>query len=75
MAKLEVRLRAEIAALAGGGLTIDEAFLVALMRLSDIDTRSRDFAREHSDRFWKQRVVSSSDTGALRTDAKLSRSW
>ena len=69
VAKLEARLREEIVALAGAGLTIDEAFLVAVMRLSDIDRRSRDFAREHSDRLWKQRVVSSSDKGALRTDA------
>jgi hypothetical protein len=42
-------------------------------RMGDLDALSREFAREHSDRLWKQLVVSPSDTGApqaaARTDA------
>jgi hypothetical protein len=41
--------------------------------MGDLDALSREFAREHSDRLWKQLVVSPSDTGApqaaARTDA------
>jgi hypothetical protein len=41
-------------------------------RMGKLDALSREFAREHSDRLWKQLVVSPSDTGeqhAARTDA------
>ena len=59
--------------LADAGLATDEAFLVAVKRMGDLDALSREFAREHSDRLWKQLVVSPSDTGesqaAARTDA------
>ena len=49
--------------LAGAGLADDEAFLVAVKRMGDLDALSREFAREHSDRLWKQLVVSRSDVG------------
>ncbi len=59
--------------LAQAGLATDEAFLVAVKRMGDLDALSREFAREHSDRLWKQLVVSPSDTAesrvAARTDA------
>ena len=59
--------------LVDAGLATDEAFLVAVKRMGDLDALSREFAREHSDRLWKQLVVSPSDTGesqaAARTDA------
>jgi len=59
--------------LADAGLATDEAFLVAVKRMGDLDALSREFAREHSDRLWKQLVVSPSDTGetqaATRTGA------
>ncbi len=59
--------------LADAGLATDEAFLVAVKRMGDLDALSREFAREHSDRLWKQLVVSPSDAGesqaAARTDA------
>ena len=35
----------------------DEAFLVAVKRIGGLDDLSREFAREHSDRLWKQLVV------------------
>lgn len=64
VAKLEVHLREQVASLADAGLSIDEAFLVAVKRTGDRDTRTRDFAREHSERLWKQLVVLPSDDGA-----------
>ena len=52
------------------GLTTDEAFLVAVKRMGDLDALSREFAREHSDRLWKQLVVSPSDTEEPRAGAR-----
>ena len=73
VAELEDHLREQIEFLADAGLATDEAFLVAVKRMGNLDTLSREFAREHSDRLWKQLVVSPSDTGeprsAARTDA------
>jgi hypothetical protein len=73
VAELEDHLREQVAVLADAGLATDEAFLVAVKRMGDLDALSREFAREHSDRLWKQLVVSPSDTGepqaAARTDA------
>jgi hypothetical protein len=73
VAELEDHLREQIGVLSGAGLAADEAFLVAVKRMGDLDALSREFAREHSDRLWKQLVVSPSGTdapeGAARTDA------
>ena len=73
VAELEDHLREQIAVLVDAGLATDEAFLIAVKRMGDLDALSREFAREHSDRLWKQLVVSPSDTGepkaAARTDA------
>lgn len=73
VAELEDHLREQIAGLTGAGLAADEAFLVAVKRMGDLDALSREFAREHSDRLWKQLVVSSAGGGearpAWRTDA------
>src|SRR5215207_2393535 len=73
VAELEDHLREQVAVLVDAGLTTDEAFLVAVKRMGKLDALSREFAREHSDRLWKQLVVSTSDTGeqrpAARTDA------
>jgi hypothetical protein len=55
--ELEVHLRDQIAELTAAGLTTDEAFLVAVKRMGDLDTLSREFAREHSGRLWKQLVL------------------
>ena len=56
--ELEDHLREQIASLVGGGLSDDEAFLVAVKRMGAIDALTREFAREHSDRLWKQLVLS-----------------
>jgi hypothetical protein len=52
--ELEDHLRDQIAELNTAGLADDEAFLVAVKRMGDLNTVSREFAREHSDRLWKQ---------------------
>lgn len=57
VAELEDHLREQVATLTGAGLAEDEAFLVAVKRMGDLDTLSREFAREHSERLWKQLVV------------------
>jgi hypothetical protein len=73
VAELEDHLREQVAVLVDAGLAADEAFLVAVKRMGDLDGLSREFAREHSERLWKQLVVSPSDAGepqgAVRTDA------
>ncbi len=74
VAELEDHLREQVAVLLDAGLATDEAFLVAVKRMGDLDALSQEFAREHSERLWKQLVVEpsydSGDTRALaRTDA------
>jgi len=56
-AELEDHLREQIASLRADGLSEDEAFLVAVKRLGAVDALTREFAREHSDRLWKQLVL------------------
>jgi hypothetical protein len=62
--ELEDHLRHQISELNAAGLTADEAFLVAVKRMGDLDGLSREFAREHSGRLWKQLVLSSDDEPA-----------
>ena len=73
IAELEDHLREQVGGLVDAGLATDEAFLVAVKRMGKLDTLSREFAREHSDRLWKQLVVVPSDSGdkgaQARTDA------
>ena len=52
--ELEDHLRGQIAELNAAGLADDEAFLVAVKRMGDLDGLSREYAREHSGRLWKQ---------------------
>ena len=59
--ELEAHLRDQIAELDAAGLTGDEAFLVAVKRMGDLDTLSREFAREHRGRLWKQLVLRDED--------------
>jgi hypothetical protein len=62
--ELEDHLRHQIAELGEAGLTADEAFLIAVKRLGDVDGLSREFAREHSSRLWKQLVLNGDDASA-----------
>lgn len=57
VAELEDHLREQIAGLIDAGLAPDEAFLVAVKRMGALDALSREFAREHSERLWKQLVA------------------
>lgn len=59
--ELEGHLREQITELRRAGLTGDEAFLVAVTRMGDLDGLSREFAREHSGRLWKQLVLGAGD--------------
>ena len=70
VAELEDHLREQITALVEAGLADDEAFLVAVKRLGALDALSREFAREHSDRLWKQLVLVPAGPGALRSPAQ-----
>lgn len=56
--ELEDHLRDLIEELQASGLASDEAFLVAVKRMGDLDSLSREFAREHSGRLWKQLFLS-----------------
>jgi len=58
VAELEDHLRSQIHGLVEAGLSDDEAFMVAVKRIGDLDALSREFAREYSERLWKQLVVS-----------------
>lgn len=62
--ELEAHLRDQIAELDAAGLSADEGFLVAVKRMGDLDALSREFAREHSGRLWKQLVLSGDDEPA-----------
>ncbi len=62
VAELEDHLREQVGVLIEAGLSTDEAFLVAVKRMGALDALSREFAREHSDRLWKQLVVLPSDS-------------
>ena len=55
--ELEDHLRSRITELTEAGLGADEAFLIAVKRMGSLDELSREFAREHSERLWKQLVL------------------
>jgi len=55
--ELEGHLRDQLAALTEAGLAGDEAFLVSVKRMGSLDALSREFARAHSERLWKQLVM------------------
>lgn len=55
--ELEGHLRDQLAALSEAGLTAEEAFLVAVRRMGSLDALSREYAQVHSERLWKQLVM------------------
>jgi hypothetical protein len=69
VAELEDHLREQVAGLVAAGLATDEAFLVAVKRMGELDALSREFAREHADRLWKQLVVVPSESGDVPAPA------
>lgn len=70
VAELEDHLREQVASLGAAGLDHEEAFLVAVKRIGALDALSREFAREYSERLWKQLVVSGADAGEARASAR-----
>ena len=68
--ELEDHLRGSVDELIAVGLSADEAFLVAVKRMGSLDELSREFAREHSERLWKQLVL----TGETDSPAAGTRS-
>ena len=54
---LESHLREQIALLIEAGLSVDEAFLVAMRRIGNFHAVSQDFALENADLLWKQPVL------------------
>ena len=68
--ELEDHLRDQMAALQEAGLDADEAFLVAVRRMGALDALSREFAREHSERLWKQLVSGSGAPSSESDNAK-----
>ncbi len=69
--ELEDHLRHQIAELNAAGLTADEGFLIAVKRLGDVDGLSREYAREHSGRLWKQLLRDGDDEPAHWTSGWL----
>jgi MYXO-CTERM domain-containing protein len=70
--ELEDHLRGSVDELVAVGLRADEAFLVAVKRMGSLDDLSREFAREHSERLWKQLVLTGS-TGSPVADRRSQR--
>jgi hypothetical protein len=68
--ELEDHLRGEVAALRDAGLSENEAFLVAVKRMGAQDAISNEFAREHSERLWKQLVIASNGTAQPVDEAR-----
>ncbi len=60
--ELEDHLRSQVADLQSSGLDADESFLIAVKRIGELDSLSREFAREHSERLWKRLVVADNDS-------------
>ncbi|MGX5694912.1 permease prefix domain 1-containing protein [Agromyces soli] len=62
--ELESHLRDQVDHLLATGLDDEEAFLVAVKRLGALDELSREYAREHSERLWKQLVLTDAGPGS-----------
>ncbi len=68
--ELEDHLRSQVSELLATGLSVDEAVLLAVRRVGEIDAVTAEYAQEHPERLWKQLVVAREpDNGALRADA------
>jgi hypothetical protein len=70
--ELEDHLRGSVDELIAVGLRADEAFLVAVKRMGSLDDLSREFAREHSERLWKQLVLTG-ESGSPVPDTRSRR--
>ncbi|HEY2381644.1 MAG TPA: permease prefix domain 1-containing protein [Terriglobia bacterium] len=68
--ELEGHLRDLLTGLVSAGLSEEEAFLVAVKRIGSLDALSREFAREHSERLWKQLVLPSDTAEGMARNSR-----
>lgn len=68
--ELDAHLRDQIADLIESGLSHDEAFLIAVKRMGQLDRLANEFASEHSGRLWSQLVLSGEEG-----DRRLNGRW
>ena len=61
--ELDDHLRNQVSDLEAAGLDEEEAFLIGAKRIGDLDTLSREYAREYSERLWKRLVVTAGTGG------------
>jgi hypothetical protein len=73
--ELEGHLRDQVDTLRSAGLDDDEAFLVAVKRLGSIDSLTREFSLEHSERLWKQLIAAPGDAEPRRGDFGVMLIW
>jgi hypothetical protein len=73
--ELEDHLRGSVDELRSSGLSSDEAFLVAVKRMGSLDELSREFAREHSERLWKQLVLTGEPSGPAASTRSRRDVW
>lgn len=52
--ELENHLRDEVDDLRAAGLTVDEAFLISVKRLGNVDAIAREFAKVNTEKLWRQ---------------------
>ncbi len=69
--ELESHLRDQVADLVAAGLSADEAFLIAVKRLGEVNALTAEFAREHGERVWKQLLITPADTASRRPFAAM----
>jgi hypothetical protein len=62
--ELEDHLRTQVAELVSGGLDEEEAFLIGVKRIGNLDAVSQEYAREYSERLWKRLVMPPEPVGA-----------
>jgi hypothetical protein len=67
--ELEDHLREQIERLQDAGLSDDEAFIVGIRRMGNLDAVAREFARAHSDRLWTQLVIGNANDDGRSTHA------
>jgi len=62
--ELEDHLRTQVADLVEGGLDEEEAFLIGVKRIGNLDAVSQEYAREYSERLWKRLILPAEPVGA-----------
>lgn len=64
--ELESHLRDEIDDLTGSGLTQEEAFIISVKRLGNVNAISREYSKINMTSFWKNLLIDSSDRDLKR---------